>query len=336
MALVMGRLWVLPLFFFWWFIRKITLNQILLLRLLLLILLLFVSLWLMKKKEEGIGNNKLFDKTIIREGLLFGVPLIIMGFGHTLLISADRYIIAFFLSTKAVGYYSLVYTLVNLGYIFSASLISIFYFHFIEAYNLGKRDETQFFRSQNIFNCGLKLSLIVSLFICMLFSFFRFSLIQIFSTKEYLIAANTMLFLAPFPVLLAFSSSLGQILLLEKQRKILVQGYTFAPLLNIFLNFILIPKWGIDGAAIATVISYFSISIFFFLKIRKYHVLRFPKFQWVRLGICLLLAVFPSYFLNHVSITGLFYSGAISITVYCLSLVGLEVVTKKDWKILFG
>ena len=335
MSLFREKLWVLPIFFFWWFFREITLDQILLIRIFPLILLLFISLWFMKKKGERIGNNKFFDKKIIREGFIFGAPLIILAFGHYLLISADRYIIAFLLSTTAVGYYSLVYTLIYIGHGLTSSINSASGYHFAEAYNLGKKEDFQFSKAKNIFNCSLKLSLIVSLFLCVIFAFLRSPLIQIFSRKEYLIAAPAMLILSLFPVLLILTTVLQGLLTLEKQRGILVKGWILAILLNIILNFILIPGFGINGAAIATVISYLFIFLFFLSKIRKYHILNFSKSQFSKLGICLLLAVFPLHLLNPVSITELLYSGIISGVVYLASLFALKVITKKDWNILF-
>ena len=336
MHLFSEKLWILPLFLFWWFVRKIALDQILLMRLLPLVLLLFVSLWLMRKKGERVGNNKLFDKKIIREGLVFGAPLIILGFGHYLLISADRYIIAFLLSTTAVGYYSLVYTLVNIGCGLISSISGVSFYHFAEAYNSRKDDNNQLSRAKDILNCSLKLSLIAGFFLSAGFALLRLPLIQIISSKEYLIATKTMLFLSPFPVLLVITMLLQGVLVLEKQRRILLKGYIFASLLNVILNLVLIPHFGIDGAAIATVISYLFIFLFFLFKIRKYHILRLPKFQLFKLGICLLLAISPIYLLKPISITELLYSGTISVIIYLLSLLILKVVTKQDWNILWG
>ena len=66
----------------------------------------------MKRKRERVGNNKLFDKKIVSEGLVFGAPLIILGLGHVLLISADRYIISLFMFTTSVGSFFFVFDLI--------------------------------------------------------------------------------------------------------------------------------------------------------------------------------------------------------------------------------
>lgn len=336
MHLFAESLWILQLFLLWWFVRKITLDQVLLMRLLPVFLVLFVSFWVMKKKEEGVGKYKLFDKKIVRESLVFGAPLVILGFGYYLLISADRYIIAFLLSTADVGYYSLVYSLVNIVYGLTSSISGVSFYHFAEAYNLGKNNNSQFLRAKDIFNCSLRLSLIIGLFLCIIFTFLRLPLIQILSTKEYLVAAKTMLFLSPSPVLLILTSLLQQVLVLEKQRRILIKAYILAPLLNVILNFALIPQFGINGAAVATVASYLFIFLFFLVKVKKYHILEFAKFQFLKLGVCLLVAITPIYFLNPTFLLELFYSGLLSAVIYFLTLSGLKVITKKDWNILWG
>ena len=82
-------------------------------------------------------------------------------------------------------------------------------------------------------------------------------LLIIFSTKE--IASNAY-FVTPFVVLsillYGIYNIIAQILILFKKTKIFGTIWIIAALLNIGLNFIFIPKFGILGAAITTLIAY--------------------------------------------------------------------------------
>lgn len=336
MSLFSGKFWILPFFILWCAIQKITLTQVLFLRLVNFILTLFICLWFMGKKGEKIGGNKYFDKEILKEGLIFGTPLIILSLGTNLLASADKYIITYYLSTAAVGYYSLVYTLMNIGYIMSSSIVGIGYYHFAEAYNYGKNDKLKFIESQNIFNCSLKLSLIVGLFICITFALLRSQAIQLMSSKEYLVASKTMLILSPLPVLLTIIYLSQLLLILEKQKRILIGTYIITPILNIILNFILVPRFGINGAAVSTVVSYILICIYFLLKIKIYNVVDISKFYFIKLGVSLFVATIPMYLLNPISIIKLLYTVIISGVIYLVSLIALKIITKNDWYLLWG
>jgi len=336
MGLLQAKLWILPLMFFWMIVKNLTFNQILLIRFYPSIFILFISLWMMKKQGETIGDNKIIDKEVIIEGLAFGIPLITINVGNILLATADRYIIALFYSSKSVGYYSLVYGLANIAYALTASIIWVFSPYFAEAYNRGKKNIEEFYKAKYIFNYSLRFCLIISLFVCTLFIFLRIPFIQIISSKEYLVAATTLAILSPFPILMILAYLFSQILVLEKQKNILLWGNIYAPLLNIVLNFILIPKFWINGAAISTVVSYFLICIYFLLKIKMYNVIKISKFYFIKLGVSLFIATIPMYLLNPTSIVKLLYTVIISGVIYLVSLIILKIITKNDWYFLWG
>jgi O-antigen/teichoic acid export membrane protein len=179
------------------------------------------------------------------------------------------------------------------------------------------------------------LCLIIGLFVSAALVSFRVPIIKIFSSPEYLAAAPAMAILAVFPVFLILTYLFHQILLLEKQKKTLIKGYVFAPLLNIALNFVLIPVFGIGGAAIATVVSYSAIFLFFLSKIKKYGILNLSRRFIFKLGVCLALSVAPLYFFHPGSIMELLFLAAASGIVYFASLIFLSVIGKEEFDILF-
>jgi O-antigen/teichoic acid export membrane protein len=73
----------------------------------------------------------------------------------------------------------------------------------------------------------------------------------------------------------------GQYLIVENYTKISFLRTFTGAIINIILNIILIPKYGINGAAIATIISYFISTFFIVLmpKTYKNSILMFKSFS---------------------------------------------------------
>lgn len=73
----------------------------------------------------------------------------------------------------------------------------------------------------------------------------------------------------------AVLSFLGTVYTAAKKTKMALYTTIFGAVINVLLNFILIPKWGIMGACVATMVSYYAVVI-----IRVYDIRRFFDLQF--------------------------------------------------------
>ena len=73
--------------------------------------------------------------------------------------------------------------------------------------------------------------------------------------EEFKVGVNAFILLSCGKLFSSFSGSVGNILQMTGNQNILAKILFFAAILNIVLNLYLIPKYGIDGAALASVIS---------------------------------------------------------------------------------
>jgi len=73
--------------------------------------------------------------------------------------------------------------------------------------------------------------------------------------EEFKVGVNAFILLSCGKLFSSFSGSVGNILQMTGNQNILAKILLFAAILNIVLNLYLIPKYGIDGAALASVIS---------------------------------------------------------------------------------
>lgn len=200
-------------------------------------------------KEIGF---KLPDFHRMKEYLNFSLPTVPGNFSFWIIQSSDRYIISFFLGALFVGYYVPAYALGNIIMLYIAPLTFI-----LPAVLSNFYDENQIDQVKNYLKHSIKYFLLVAIPSVIGMTVLSKELLTIISTKE--IAENSF-FVIPFVgisiVLFGVYSILAQIFALKKKTKIVGIIWISAAALNLGLNFIFIPHFGILGAAITTLIAY--------------------------------------------------------------------------------
>ena len=67
-------------------------------------------------------------------------------------------------------------------------------------------------------------------------------------------------------------------------------------ILNIFFNFLLIPKFGFTGAAVATAISYLSMALLGLYILKKKNLIQIPYIRWIKnLAISIVFLLIVNY-----------------------------------------
>lgn len=188
----------------------------------------------------------------IKEYTKFSLPTVASSISYWAVASSDRYLIGFFLGVLFVGYYGPAYTIGN--------MINFFIFPFIIVLPAALSkffDENKISEVKIYLKYSLKYFLMMAIPAVFGLSVLSRPLLVIFSTQE--IASNAY-FITPFvaiSILLYGSYTIfSQILVLTKKTRIFGIIWMVAALINIGLNLIFIPYFGILGAAITTILSY--------------------------------------------------------------------------------
>ena len=220
-------------------------------------------------------GKKTFSKRYWKFCLPLSMPLIFHGLSQIILSQADKIMLQKFTSGEIVGIYSFVVTfthLINVIWLAFNNTWVPFYFDDMKNRNLEniqKKTKNYVFLFTGIV-CGFML---VAPEVSKLFVSSEFwggiRLIPIFSVCMY------MVFLYSFPVNFQF---------FHNRSLNIAIGTCLSAVLNIVLNFILIPRYGMYGAAIATLIAYISLFAFHqfiatYIVGRAYHFGR--KDYWV-------------------------------------------------------
>lgn len=269
---------------------------------------------------------KLPDFSLIKKYLSFGLPTMADGASYWMITSLDRYLIGFFLGIIFVGYYVPAYSV--------AYIISIFIFpvSFMLSVVLPKFfDDNNVKEVKNHLRYSLKYFLAVIIPAVFGVSILSRELLVIFSTKE---IADNAYFVVPF---IALSIAMygatyffSQILVLAKKTKVIASIWVASALLNLGLNLIFIPVFGILGAAITTFLAYFfSLALIYFLASRE---LKFT-IEWNFIFKSLIASVFMGFFVYWINLQGfwgLMLSILFGIAVYFVLMALFKGLDKKE------
>jgi len=190
--------------------------------------------------------------TNIREYLSFGVPTIPGNLSSWIVNSSDRYVIGIFLSAAFVGYYSPGYTL---GY--SISMLMAPFSLLLPSVLPQYYDKNNIEKVSSFLNYSTKYFLLIAIPSAFGLSVLSKPLLSVLTTPEialngYLITPLTALSTLIFGVYAIISN----VLVLEKKTKVIGSIWIIAATLNLVLNIVLVPYFGIIAAATTTLLAY--------------------------------------------------------------------------------
>jgi O-antigen/teichoic acid export membrane protein len=191
-------------------------------------------------------------------------PLILSGIAISIYMKIDQVMIKNMLDTKAVGNYAVAVRLSEVWYFIPMAITNSVFPAIINAKKISEK--LYYERLQKLYDLMVWLSIGIALPISLLSN----NIIKLLFGIQYQFAGNVLRRVA-----------IGRYLITENYTKISFLRTFMGGIVNVILNIILIPKYGINGAAIATLISYF-ISTFLIVLIPKTYrnsVLMFKSFS---------------------------------------------------------
>lgn len=212
-----------------------------------IIIFIVLGIYLLKKIGAKVPNFSL-----VKSYLVFGLPTIADSVSYWAITSIDRYFIGYFWGIVFVGYYAPAYSigmlltvfLVPLAFMLSVILPKLF-------------DENKIGEVQDYLSNSLKYYLSIAIPAAFGLSILSKKLLMILSTQEIANAAFLVVPIVTVSILLyGISYFYSQILVLAKKTKIIALVWAIGAFLNIVLNIIFIPKFGIVAAALTTLSSY--------------------------------------------------------------------------------
>lgn len=205
------------------------------------------------------------SKSALTAMLKYSIPLIPTTVFWWITSVSDRYMVNGFIGSEANGIYAVSYKIPTVLTIVSSVFMQAWQFSAVTESHGDKKEHAEFFG-------GVWRSFQAVMFLAGAFIIaFAKPAIEILSTADYYEAWQYVPVLALSMVFTALTSFLGTVYVVTKQSVISFVTAMVGALTNIVLNFLLIPSsLGVQGAAIATFISYFVVFVIRAVNSRKY------------------------------------------------------------------
>ncbi|MDP3034271.1 MAG: polysaccharide biosynthesis C-terminal domain-containing protein [Methanobacteriaceae archaeon] len=265
----------------------------------------------------------------IEEYLSFSLPTVPSNLSFWVVDSSDRYIIGILLGTAFVGYYSPGYTLGN-----TITMLLVPFSTLLPAVLSKYHDENKINEVKTVLSYSLKYFLILAIPSVVGISLLSKPLLMVLTTPE--IATNGYL-VTPFVAISALFSGLYGIyvlvIILEKKTKVIGIVWIIAAILNILFNILLIPYFGIIGAAFVTLIAYVTTFVIIFYYSSKYVHIDF-NFGLIKIILSSIIMSLFIIYSNPSGILNIFLVIGISFVIYMLSLIILGGIKKEEFKFI--
>ncbi len=209
------------------------------------------------------------DKGVFRELISYSIPLIPATIFWWVTSVSNRYLVNGFIGAEANGIYAVSYKLPTLLTLISTVFMQAWQFSAVTESENDKQEHIDFFSA--VWGSFQSIMFLVGAGVVA----FSIPLIKILTTDAFYSAWKYVPMLTLAMVFSAFTNFMGSVYVVEKRSKNSFLTTMFGAVLNIILNFILIPSpLGVQGAAIATFVSYLLIFV-----IRAVNVIKYIPFK---------------------------------------------------------
>nr|MCK4929962.1 flippase [Nanoarchaeota archaeon] len=286
--------------------------------------LIFIVFSLLLFKVFNFFKHKIAIKNdLVKKLFKFGIPVTLSGIGGMIILYTDTLILTYFRSLKEVGIYNVVVPTVMMIMFFGKSISSVI---FPMASELWARKKKKYLEH------GLimleKYSFVIVIPITLVVLAFSKLILSLMFGKQYSVGATTMqilligiIFFLIYSINSTLFASIGKP---EIGTKILLQG----ALINFILNLLIIPKLGMLGAAITSLITYFYVFIVSVFKLRKFIQVKMPWVNWLKTFVSGMIMLTMMFILKKIFFMNVYLEAIIICIIAGIIYLGLILLMK--------
>lgn len=230
---------------------------------------LILLFWIFKNNYLNGFSKELIDKTIIKNFLIFGIPMFGYELANMFHAFSDRFLIEIFLGRETLGLYSASYNMAKMmSDLILGGLITAILPQYLALWKKEGKEATE----KLVSKVNSLILLFGPFFIAGIYATAE-NLLILLTTKQY----SEHAYLLPIIFFGSMLFSLGIIysagLQIAKKSPLMLKVVLESAILNLLLNVVLISKFGMISAAINTVISYtWACARFYFLGRKILHI----------------------------------------------------------------
>lgn len=231
------------------------------------LIVFIVSFFIFRKiiVKIPVNSTKINKKTnLMRELLNYSWPLSLFYLTGTIFHQTDTFILGIYKTTEVVGVYNAALP-ISILIAFPATLfIQLFFPIVTKEYSRNNKEVVKQLTQQ----IG-KWTFILTLPLFILFLLFPGILLNILFGPEYLSAVTALRFLTIGALFISMFTYSKNLLATTGKSRLLLVDFLILSIFNVILNIILIPKYGINGAAFSTMFSLIILYLIFFIQTYK-------------------------------------------------------------------
>ena len=251
-------------------------------------------------------------KILLLEMIKYSLPLILNNIAWWIIQSTDKVMIELYVGISALGLYSVATRI--------PSFVNVFVSIFQQAWGISSILEMDPSNDNNFYKNVFEIYIVIVFFACILINSFIKPFMHIYVSSEFFIAWTMTPILvvsaAAFSSVAAFYGSIYGAL--KKSTNNMITTIIGA-IVNVLMNYLLINKFGVMGAVVGTMISYFILSIARMIDVNRY----------VKININ-----YKNYFLNCIIVT----ASAVFIMkdCYLIHIVFCSIFILINWRIILN
>jgi O-antigen/teichoic acid export membrane protein len=229
-------------------------------------------------------NIKYFNLTLLKRLIIYSLPLIPNQLMWWVMNVSDRFFVTYFIGFSGNGIYAVASKIPSMMNIVSSVFMQAWQISAIEEKN---SNEKNIFYSSVFNNLSSILLLIISLIIC-----FLKIIVDNFLSEGYTSVWRYVPFLLLSLLFSNYSMFFGMNYLANMKTTGIFKTSIYGAIVNLILNFLLIPTYGINGASIATMVSFFVVWV-----IRMRETRQFVQVQvdWKNMVASIIIILFQYY-----------------------------------------
>ncbi len=291
-------------------------------------MVLLVASLLWRQKKLVLSS---FSLALLVEALHFGLPLVPAELANEISNLGDRYVLEIFMGTKAVGIYSVAYSLTsNLK-----ALLTVMMFALTPMY-VRIWEESGRARTESFLSSVLDYYLMFAIPGIVLFSYLGGDILVFFASEKYVAARGLVPYLT-VPLLLHGAISIYTAgLFLNKKTSTVLYCTLGAGTGNIALNIALVPVMGLTGAAVATLISYTLLIVAVNLYSSRFLTIRLNMKAVATYFVTSVIAVLSVKYLSMDFFGGVLVKAVVGALVYSVFIYMLDRRIRDKVRVAFG
>lgn len=289
------------------------------------VIALMINIFIINKKFFKINSRKYISKKSMKQIFIMASPFFIANVLGIIYHRIDILMLALMKGEEIVGYYSAGYKLYEALLFIPVTVGTVFFPRLVQLIRDNHIDTV--IRSSSTI---LYYLMIIIIPICIGITIFAKEIVQLFFGNAFILTVLSLQIIIWGLLIHSFNNILGRIIYAIDQEKFFVKISLASMLVNVILNLILIPKYSLYGASIATIVSFIvSFCLHYYCVSKNIRIKSFFSTDQLKKIILITIFFSLSCLIIKQIYLNIFLSILILISIYAGLLIIFNVINKK-------